>query len=91
MKWILFLVAFILIGVISISLYKSCNLGSCDACKEGFNPYNPEHKPVNYPDQTYDSNLVTAEKHIQTLLNNPDLSVEQKQYLNDLLILLQSI
>lgn len=66
-------------------------IGSCLSNQEGFNPYYADKRTSNYPDQTYDGNLIIAEKSIQDLLDNPDLSNEQKTHLNDLLILLQFI
>ena len=80
MKFIILLVLILLLGF--LYLYRM---------KEGFDPYKPETRPMHYPDQTYDSNIVNAQKHIQTLIRGGKLSREQKIHLNDLLILLQFI
>jgi hypothetical protein len=56
--------------------------------REGFDPYHPDTKPPYLPDQSYSGHLVLAEKHIQDLLNKTS---SKTPYLEDLLLLLQSI
>ena len=59
--------------------------------REGFNPFLPDTKPTGYPDQDKYGDLILAQKYIQQSLNNPSLSKAKKDYLLDLLNLLQFI
>ncbi len=58
--------------------------------KEGFDPFIPDLKPDQYPDQKYSGDLILAEKYIQKMIiasNDP----VKTNYLNDFLNLLQFI
>ena len=58
--------------------------------KEGFNPFFPELRPDDYPDQAFSIDLILAEKYTQKLLNKTT-NETKKKYLNDFLNLLQFI
>jgi hypothetical protein len=57
---------------------------------EGFDPYLPDTRSNEYPDQTFSSDLILAEKYTQTLINKTS-NQEKKKYLMDFLNLLQFI
>lgn len=57
---------------------------------EGFDPFLPDTRPEDYPDQTFSADLILAEKYTQKLLNKTD-DEEKKKYLTDFLNLLQFI
>jgi hypothetical protein len=59
--------------------------------REGFDPFLPDTKPTGYPDQVQYGDLILSQKYIQRLLKNPSLSKAKKDYLLDLLNLLQFI
>lgn len=58
---------------------------------EGFDPFLPDTKPVNYPDQSFSGDLLLAQKYIQKLIKDPNTDKEKAKYLSDLLNLLQFI
>jgi len=59
--------------------------------REGFDPFLPETKPDNYPDQSEWGELILAQKTIQNTLKSSTLSSSKKDMLSDLLNLLQFI
>jgi hypothetical protein len=59
--------------------------------KEGFNPYQPEQKPENYPDQSKEGKLIEIAKYIQYIKDSNNTNEEQKLHLEDLLNLIQFI
>lgn len=56
---------------------------------EGFDPFLPDNRPVDYPNQTFSSDLILAEKYTQKLIDQT--TDEKKKYLIDFLNLLQFI
>ena len=58
--------------------------------KEGFDPFLPDNRPADYPDQTFSIDLILAEKYTQKLIDQT-ASDEKKKYLTDFLNLLQFI
>jgi hypothetical protein len=82
---LLFLLSIIFIFIIVF------NFGNEYYNKECFNPYKQEDRPMNYPNQTDNNNLITIQKYIQTILESSHLSNTQKLHLEDLLNLLQLI
>jgi len=58
--------------------------------KEGFDPFLPDNRPSDYPDQTFSIDLILAEKYTQKLIDKTP-SDEKKKYLTDFLNLLQFI
>ena len=58
--------------------------------KEGFNPYYQNLRLNYYPDQKNIPNVIYAERCIQDILDS-DVTKIQKEYLEDLLNLLQFI
>jgi hypothetical protein len=57
---------------------------------EGFDPFLPDNRPTDYPDQTFSIDLILAEKYTQKLIDKTT-SEEKKKYLTDFLNLLQFI
>ncbi len=57
--------------------------------REGFNPFLPDTRPVDYPEQS-NGDLLLAEKYIQKLIDS-NTSPDKLPYLTDLLNLLQFI
>jgi hypothetical protein len=57
---------------------------------EGFDPFLPDNRPKDYPDQTFSIDLILAEKYTQKLIDKT-ISDEKKKYLTDFLNLLQFI
>jgi hypothetical protein len=59
--------------------------------REGFDPSLPDTKPMGYPDQSMNGDLILAEKYIHKLLKSSTLDKTKERYLIDLLNLLQFI
>lgn len=57
---------------------------------EGFNPFQPDTRPDQYPDQTYMSELIIAAKFIQEEIDQTE-DAKKKLHLADLLNLIQFI
>ena len=57
---------------------------------EGFDPFLPDTRPEDYPDQTFSADLILAEKYTHKLINQSE-NEEKKKYLTDFLNLLQFI
>lgn len=57
---------------------------------EGFDPFLPETRPDEYPDQSYSGELLLAEKYIRNQIKDPT-NTYNKKHLNELLNLLQFI
>jgi len=57
---------------------------------EGFDPFLPDTRPVDYPNQSFSAELILAEKYTQILINKTK-EEEMKKYLIDFLNLLQFI
>ena len=57
---------------------------------EGFDPFLPDTRPDEYPDQTFSVDLILAEKYTQKLIDKTKKE-EKKKYLMDFLNLLQFI
>jgi hypothetical protein len=57
---------------------------------EGFDPFLPDLRPDNYPDQSFSIDLIMAEKYTQKLLKKTE-DKEKIKYLTDFLNLLQFI
>jgi hypothetical protein len=57
---------------------------------EGFDPFLPDTRPENYPDQTFSMDLILAQKYTQKLLEETT-DPEKKRYIADFLNLLQFI
>jgi hypothetical protein len=57
---------------------------------EGFDPFLPDTRPDNYPNQTFSMDLILAQKYTQKLLEKTT-DPEEKRYIADFLNLLQFI
>ncbi len=80
MIWIAFI---LLLLVVLLSITKKW-------FAEGFDPFLPELRPEEYPDQTFSADLLLAEKYIQKLLKSTSDPIKTA-YLTDFLNLLQFI